>query len=270
MSAVSLIDTHCHLDESSFENDLAEVVRAAEEAGVVSMLSIGTTRESSERAIKLAERFTSVFAAVGIQPNYAAEAKAGDWEQIVDMAAHPRVLAVGETGLDKYWDYAPLDLQAEYFDRHIELSRAIQKPFIVHNREADSETVAQLQRQAEIGPLRGVMHSFCADQATADSCVELGMYLSFAGMLTFKRNDELRAIAKTIPLDQLLIETDAPYLSPHPMRGKRNEPARVVLTAQCLADVHELPLEELARITTENARRLFGFPFENQSGEMQA
>jgi TatD DNase family protein len=260
MSSVSLIDTHCHLDESSFENDVAEVIQSANDAGIVSMLTIGTTRESSERALKLAEQFESVFAAVGIQPNYAAEAKAGDWERIVEMASHPRVLAVGETGLDKYWDYAPLDLQADYFDRHIELSRTIQKPFIVHNREADAEVVGQLQQQSANGPLHGVMHSFCTDQATADACLELGMYISFAGMLTFKRNDELRAVAKTVPPEKLLVETDAPYLSPHPMRGKRNEPARVALTAQCLADVREMPIEELARVTTENARRLFGFP----------
>lgn len=265
MPSASLIDTHCHLDESSFENDVANVVQAANEAGIEWMLTIGTTRESSERALKLADRFESVFAAVGIQPNYVAEAKTDDWERIVEMAAHPRVLAVGETGLDKYWDYAPLDLQADYFDRHIELSRTIGKPFIVHNREADSEVVEQLRKQSSAGPLHGVMHSFCADQATADACLELEMYISFAGMVTFKRNDELRAIVKTIPLEKLLVETDSPYLSPHPMRGKRNEPARVALTAQCLADVHELPLEELARITTENARRLFGFPVRDEN-----
>lgn len=260
MPSAPLIDTHCHLDESSFENDVADVIQAARDAGVVSMLTIGTTRASSERALKLAETFETVFAAVGIQPNYAAEARAGDWERIAEMAGHPRVLAVGETGLDKYWDYAPLDVQADYFDRHIELSRAVEKPFVVHNREADAEVVAQLQRQSAKGPLHGVMHSFCADQAAAEACLELGMYISFAGMVTFKRNDDLRAVAKTIPLDKLLVETDAPYLSPHPMRGKRNEPARVALTAQCLADVREMPLEDLARITTENARRLFGFP----------
>jgi len=260
MSSVSLIDTHCHLDESAFQNDVADVVQAAEQAGIVSMLTIGTTRESSERALKLAEQFETVFAAVGIQPNYAAEAKAGDWERIVEMAGHPRVLAVGETGLDKYWDFAPLDLQADYFDRHIELSRSIGKPFIVHNREADAEVVAQLRQQSANGPLQGVMHSFCTDQATADACLELGLYISFAGMVTFKRNDDLRAVAKTIPLNRLLVETDSPYLSPHPLRGKRNEPSRVALTAQCLADVREMPIEELARITTENARRLFGFP----------
>jgi len=260
MSRPQLIDTHCHLDESSFENDVAEVIKSANEADVVSMLTIGTTRESSERAIELAERFETVFAAVGIQPNYVSEAKSGDWERIVELAEHPRVLAVGETGLDKYWDDSPLDLQADYFDRHIDLSRQTEKPFIVHNREADSEVVEQLRKQREQGDLCGVMHSFCADPQTAEACLELGMYISFAGMVTFKRNEELREIAASVPADKLLVETDSPYLSPHPMRGKRNEPARVALTAQVIADVREETLEDLARQTTTNARRLFQFP----------
>lgn len=260
MTSPQFIDTHCHLDESSFENDVEHVIDSAREAGVITMLTIGTTRESSERAIALAEKFDTVFAAVGIQPNYVAEAKSGDWEHILELAQHPRVIAIGETGLDKYWDYSPLELQADYFDRHIELSRETGKPFIVHNREADTEIVNQLQGQAKQGQLQGVMHSFCADQKTADACLELGLYISFAGMVTFKRNDELRAIAQKIPADKLLIETDSPYLSPHPMRGKRNEPARVALTAQVLADVREVTLGELASETTRNARSLFNIP----------
>ncbi|MDG2389116.1 MAG: TatD family hydrolase [Planctomycetaceae bacterium] len=260
MSTPLLIDTHCHLDESSFDHDVANVIESATTAGIVSMLTIGTTRESSERAVALAEQYESVFAAVGIQPNYVAEAKAGDWEHIVELAAHPRVLAVGETGLDKYWDHAPLELQVDYFDRHLELSNTIGKPFIVHNREADAEVVEQLRRHGKQGSLRGVMHSFCADQETADACLELDMYMSFAGMATFKRNEELRKIAGNIPVDRILVETDSPYLSPHPMRGKRNEPARVALTAQVIADVREVSIEEFSEQTTANARRLFGFP----------
>ena len=260
MSTPALIDTHCHLDESSFENDVPNVIESAEKAGIVSMLTIGTTRESSERAVALAEKYSSVYAAVGIQPNYVAEAKADDWERIVELSSHPRVLAVGETGLDKYWDHAPLELQADYFDRHIELSNQIGKPFIVHNREADAEVVEQLTRHGKEGSLRGVMPSFCADQKTADACLELGMYISFAGMATFKRNEELREIAGKIPSDRILVETDSPYLSPHPMRGKRNEPARVALTAQVIADVREISIEEFSEQTTANARRLFDFP----------
>lgn len=259
MSAPEFIDTHCHLDEPSFDHDVGHVIDAAQQAGVIKMLTIGTTRESSERAVALAEKYESVYAAVGIQPNYVAEAKTGDWDHIVELAQHPRVVAIGETGLDKYWDYSPLELQADYFDRHLALSRELQKPFIVHNREANEEIVAQLRKQANQGELQGVMHSFCADQDTADACLELGMMISFAGMVTFKRNDELRAVARQIPAEKLLIETDSPYLSPHPMRGKRNEPARVVLTAQVIADVRETTLEQLASETTRNAETLFGF-----------
>lgn len=260
MPAPRFIDTHCHLDEPSFDNDVQQVIESAAEAGVVKMLTIGTTRESSERAIALAEKYDSIFAAVGIQPNYVSEAKSGDWDRIVELAQHPSVVAIGETGLDKYWDYSPLELQAEYFDRHLDLSRALKKPFIVHNREADQEIVEQLRKQAKQGGLRGVMHSFCADQQTADDCLELGLFISFAGMVTFKRNDELRSIAREVPAEKLLIETDSPYLSPHPMRGKRNEPARVALTAQVIADVREVTIEVLASQTTQNAEELFAFP----------
>ncbi|HSG71558.1 MAG TPA: TatD family hydrolase [Planctomycetaceae bacterium] len=257
---MTLIDTHAHLDESAFESDVEDVVRNAVEAGVEAVLTIGITRESCERAIALAERFEIVQAAVGIQPNYVSQAQHGDWEAIVAMAERPEVLAVGETGLDKYWDYAPLDLQAEYFDRHLELARRLDKPFIVHCREAEEEVVAQLSRDFEHGPLKGVMHSFCGSEQTAKACLDMGMHISFAGMVTFKNNDELRAVAKTIPLERVLVETDSPYLAPQPVRGKRNEPAYVKQTAECLAEVFGLPFDEFTRITTDNARRLFRFP----------
>jgi TatD DNase family protein len=254
---MTLIDTHAHLDESAFESDVDAVVRNAAEAGIEAVLTIGITRASCERALALAERFEIVRAAVGIQPNYVSQVEHGDWEEIVAMAERPEVLAVGETGLDKYWDYAPLDLQAEYFDRHLELARRLDKPFIVHCRDADAEVVAQLARDFERGPLKGVMHSFCGSAQTARACLDMGMHISFAGMVTFKKNDALRAVAKTIPLERVLIETDAPYLAPQPVRGKRNEPAYVRHTAECLAEVFERSLEEIARITTDNARRLF-------------
>lgn len=255
----SVIDTHAHLDESAFEHDVAEIVARAQAAGVERVLTIGTTRASSERAVALAERFPDVVSAVvGIQPNYVAEIQHGDWEAVVALAAHPRVVAIGETGLDKYWDYAPFDLQVDYFDRHIALSRELGKPFIVHCREAEAETVEQLQRAAQSGPLRGVMHSFCGSQTTAEACLALGMHLSFAGMLTFKKNEALREVAARVPLDRLLVETDAPYLAPEPFRGKRNEPAYVQHTLQRLAGIHGVTPEEMAAATTANAKRLFG------------
>jgi TatD DNase family protein len=255
---MQLIDTHCHLDEDAFSFDRAGVVDAAVAAGVTRIITIGTTAASSRAAVAIAEQFPHVYAAVGIQPNYTAQAQPDDWSIIEELAAHPRVVAVGETGLDRYWDYAPIDVQQDYFDRHIALSRRLGKPFIVHCREAETDVVAQLRRGAEHDPLSGVMHSFSGDQVTADACLKLGLYLSFAGMVTYKKNESLRAVAAVTPGDRILIETDAPYLAPTPNRGKRNEPAWVVHTARVLAEARGQTLDEFAAATSANSIRLFG------------
>jgi TatD DNase family protein len=255
---MELIDTHAHLDEEAFSPDRDQVVRRAVDAGLSAIITIGTTAQSSQRAVEIAQQHSCVYAAVGIQPNYAFEAKPGDWETIERLAEEPKVVAIGETGLDRYWDYAPFDLQTEYFAKHIELSRRLGLPFVVHCREAENDVVAQLQSEAQQGPLKGVMHSFCGDSNTAASCLELGLYISFAGMLTFKKNDTLRDVAVGIPYEKLLVETDAPYLSPVPLRGKRNEPANVRQTLFCLAELHGMTPEEMAIKTTRNARELFG------------
>lgn len=255
---MDLIDTHCHLDEEAFRYDVADVIARAEDAGVRAMVTIGITADSSRRAVELASKFSHVYAVVGIQPNYVSAAKPGDWEEVVQLATAEKVVGIGETGLDRYWDYSPIELQADYFDRHLELSRAKNLPFVVHCRNAEDDVVAQLRRAATDGPLSGVMHSFCGSAETAKACCELGLHISFAGMLTFKRNDALRQTAATIPADRLLIETDAPYLSPTPHRDKRNEPANVALTCACLATCQMKSKEEMAAITTANARLLFG------------
>lgn len=255
---VELIDTHAHLDESAFDTDRDDVVARFTDAGVSAVLTIGTTAANSLAAVELAEQYAAVHAVVGIQPNYAAEAKPGDWESIVELSTRPGVVAIGETGLDRYWDHAPFDLQIEYFQKHMELARIRELPFVVHCREADAEVVTELRKAAEAGPLCGVMHSFCGDAATAKECLELGLYISISGMVTYKKNDSLRAVVADVPLDRLLVETDAPYLSPVPKRGKRNEPANVVHTAECIALARGIPLEELAAATTRNARALFG------------
>lgn len=257
---MELVDTHAHLDEGAFAFDRADVVAQAAAAGVTRIITIGTTAASSEAAVAVAGGFPGVFAAVGIQPNYAADAQPDHWQVIENLASHEKVVAVGETGLDRYWDYAPLDLQQDYFDRHLDLSRRLGKPFVVHCREAEADVVAQLRRAALSGPLSGVMHSFSGDQATADACLELGLYLSFAGMVTYKKNDALRAVAANCPADRILIETDSPYLAPVPNRGKRNEPAWLRHTAQCLAEVRGVSLDDFAAQTTANARRLFKLP----------
>ena len=198
-----------------------------------------------------------VYAAVGIQPNYCAQAAEGDWPRVLDLVGRPRVVAVGETGLDRHWDYTPFDVQQDYFDRHLRLSQQTGLPFIVHTRESDADVLAMLREARLRGPLTGVMHSFTGTSETAAECLELGLYISFAGMVTFKKSDALRGVAKAIPQDRILIETDSPYLSPHPLRGPRNEPARLVHTAECLARERGVSLDEFAAQTTANARRLF-------------
>lgn len=254
---MNLIDTHAHLDEEAFDPDRDEVVSRSVEAGVTRIITIGTTAPTSRRAVEIAAQYPGVFAAVGIQPNYAAQAKAGDWEEIEQLARSAKVVAIGETGLDRYWDYAPFDVQVDYFQRHLRLAREIDLPFVVHCREAEADVVAQLRQAAEGGPLRGVMHSFTGDIQTARACLDLGLYISFAGMVTFKKSQVLREVAEQIPADRILVETDSPYLAAQPFRGKRNEPAWVRATANNLAELRGVAPDEFARQTTENACRLF-------------
>ena len=255
---MELFDTHAHLDEEAFRVDRDEVVQRAVSSGVVGIVTIGTTAESSRQAVEIAAKYPAVYAAVGIQPNYVADAHPGDWETIEGLAAEPKVVAIGETGLDRYWDYAPIELQRDYFARHIELARRLGRPFVVHCRDAEADVVALLRETAAAEPLKGVMHSYSGDLETARACLEFGLHVSFAGMLTYKKNDALRGVAREIPRDRLLVETDSPYLAPEPRRGKRNEPSFVADTAVRLAEVHGMPPDEMAAQTTRNARALFG------------
>ncbi len=255
---MDLFDTHAHLDDEQLAADVAGVIERAAAAGVSRILAVGTTAASSESCHRYAQQFSGIWSSAGIHPNHAAEAAPGDWDVIVRLVGESKVVALGETGLDLYWKDTPLPLQQEYFDRHIRLSQTTGLPFIVHLRETASEILAMLREAAGRGPLRGVMHSFTGTPEQAAEFVALGMYVSFAGMVTFKKSDNLRAVAAKIPADRLLVETDAPYLSPEPFRGKRpNEPARVVHTAECLAEVRGVTLESLAAQTTANARALF-------------
>lgn len=258
--SLQLIDSHAHLDQDEFAADLTDVLQRAAAAGVTGIVSIGVTAASSAATVALAQMQPLVWAAVGIHPNYSHEAQSGDWDAVTALARSPRVAALGETGLDRYRDYAPLDVQRDYFDRHLRLSQATGLPFIVHTRDSQTETLDMLRQARRRGPLAGVMHSFTGDAACAAECIDLGLYISFAGMVTFKKSDELRNVAATVAADRLLIETDSPYLSPHPLRGKRNEPAHVAHTAACLAEVRGLAVADLAALTAANARRLFRLP----------
>jgi TatD DNase family protein len=254
-----LFDTHTHIDQADFDDDRDEVIARAQAAGVEALIAVGTTAAASRKCVELAQKHACIFASVGIQPNYLAEAAADDWTEIVALASVPKVLAIGETGLDRHWDFTPFDLQQEYFARHMRLARERDLPFIVHMRDCDADIMASLRAALEEhGPLRGVMHSFTGDAAMAAECVALGMHISFAGMLTYKKSQALRDCAATIPNDRLLIETDSPYLSPEPRRSvRRNEPAHVRHTAECLATMRGMSFKELAEMTTGNARRLF-------------
>jgi TatD DNase family protein len=255
---VELIDTHAHLDQEEFDADRAEMIARARASGVSAIIAIGTTAESSAAAVKLADEYEGVFAAVGIQPNYCAQAAEGDWERIAALAEQPGVVAIGETGLDKYWDYTPFAVQQDYFDRHLGLAARLDLPFVVHMRDCGDEILAALKAaHFRHGSLKGVMHSFTGDAALAAACLELGLYISFAGMVTFKKSVALREIAAAIPHDRILIESDSPYLSPEPHRGKRNEPAHVVHTAACLAAARGEAPDAFAAMTTANARKLF-------------
>jgi TatD DNase family protein len=255
-----LIDTHAHLDDPRFADDIATVVARAQAAGLERVITIGTDATTSRINVELTTRFPLLRCAVGIQPNHVAEAQPGDWNVILELVNHPTCVALGETGLDRYWDRAPFPLQEEYFARHLELSRRVAKPVVIHCREAESDVVRMLRAEFDArGPVAGVMHSFTGDAATAKACLEMGLYISFAGMLTYKNAEDLRKVAATIPLDRLLVETDSPYLAPMPHRGKRNEPAFVAHTAACLAEVIGVASDVIAARTTRNAGKLFGF-----------
>lgn len=254
-----IIDTHAHLTDASFADCMPRVLDNARAAGLVKIGVIGFDAATSRYACELAEQHPDIlYASVGIQPNSVAEALEGDWETIESLASHLSVRALGETGLDLYWKDTPFELQQDYFERHIELSKSSGLPLVIHLRETGRQIVDQLTPHRTGGAIHGVMHSFTGDLATCRDCLDLGLYISFAGMLTFKKSDELREIAAFVPADRILVETDSPYLSPEPHRGKRpNEPARVVHTLEMLAKVRGVKYVELAEQTTSNARRLF-------------
>jgi TatD DNase family protein len=254
-----LIDTHAHLDDDRFRDDLPQVLERAAAGGVEAVLCIGIDAGTSRAAVTLAESHPVLRAVVGIQPNHVAEAGQTDWDEVVTLAERPVVVGVGESGLDRHWDRAPFPLQEDYFVRHLELARRLAKPIVIHCREAEADVVRVLRAEFDRhGPVRGVMHSFCGDADTAAACLEMGLHLSFAGMLTYKTAEDLRTVAAGVPLDRLLVETDSPYLAPVPVRGKRNEPAFVRHTAECLAKVKGVAVEVIAEHTTRNARLLFG------------
>ncbi|WP_087001450.1 TatD family hydrolase [Rhizobium sullae] len=253
-----LIDTHCHLDFADFEEERDEIVSRAHQAGVKQMVTISTRVRKLEKLLAITEKYPSVFCSVGTHPNNADEELEIQTEDLVRLAnAHEKIVAIGEAGLDYFYDTQKPEDQKTGFLRHIAAARETQLPLVIHSRSADEDMAAILTEETGKGAFPFILHCFSAGPGLARTGVELGGYISFSGILTFPKSEELRAIAKTVPHDRLLVETDAPYLAPKRWRGKRNEPSYVVNTAEILAETLGVSHAEMARITTENAFRLF-------------
>jgi TatD DNase family protein len=252
-----LVDSHCHLDFPDFAADLDGVVARAGAAGVGLMLTICTHLTRAAQVIALAERFPNVWCTVGIHPHEAGTEPAADVERLIALSAHPKVVGFGETGLDYYYDKSPRDRQRDSFRTHIEAARRTGLPVIVHTRDADDDTGAILAEEMGKGAFTGLVHCFSSGPQLADKVVELGLYISASGIVTFKTAAPLRETIAGVPLDRLLVETDAPFLAPIPFRGKRNEPAYVGRTAAAVADAKGVPMAEIERATTDNFLRLF-------------
>ena len=252
-----LVDSHCHLDFPDFAEDRDNIVARATAAGIGAMVTISTRVKRFAALLEIADAYPNVFCSVGTHPHNAAEEPDITTDELVALTNHPKVVAIGEAGLDYHYDKAPRDLQRAGFLRHIAASRITQLPMVIHARDADDDMIEILQSQSAIGKFPFILHCFSSGAKLAQVGVELGGYISFSGILTFKTSVELRQIASTIPPDRLLVETDAPYLAPMPHRGKTNEPSFVVHTAAVLAECCGFKTDEIAKITTENALRVF-------------
>jgi TatD DNase family protein len=254
---MTLIDSHCHLDFPDFADDLDGVVARAAEAGVERMTTISTRVAEAGRLRAIAERFPSVYFTVGTHPHHAAEEPETDAAAIRALAAHPKCVGIGEAGLDYHYNYAPPDVAKQVFRAQIALARELKLPLVIHAREADDDVAAILRDEMGQGAFKAVLHCFTSSRSLAEVGLALGLYVSFSGVLTFKNSADLRALARDIPLDRLLVETDAPYLAPVPHRGARNEPAFVVDTAHVLAEAKAVDFATLAAATRANTLRLF-------------
>ncbi len=259
MTPADIVDTHCHLDFDVFGAERDEVLARARAQGVRWFVTIGSGREtqSAGEAVRLCEAHRDVLATVGVHPHDARIADTAVMDSMKTLAANPRVVAVGEVGLDHHYDHSPRDAQASAFRQFVALAREVRKPLVIHTRSAPAETL-DILRSENARDVGGVIHCFSEDAAFARSALDLGFDISFSGIVTFKRSDDLRAVAKIVPRDRLLVETDAPYLAPVPHRGRRNEPAYVAHTAACLAETLGITYERLCEITTDNACRRFG------------
>jgi TatD DNase family protein len=260
-----MIDTHCHLDMREFDADREEVIRRARDAGVEALLTVGADREGSIRAMEIAGQYDFVYASVGVHPHDAKDFTEHMYSDLIEWSKKQKVVAIGETGLDYHYDHSPREVQQEVFRQHLRLARETGLPVIIHSREAKEDTLRILR---ESGVNSGVLHCFSGDAAMAEEAMEMGFYISLAGPVTFKKAAGLREIARIVPDDYLLTETDAPYLSPEPFRGKRNEPAFMEYTLRHIAALRAISYDDAARITTLNAKRLFGIGVISEKAEI--
>ena len=252
-----LVDSHCHLDFPDFASELDAVLARAEAAGVGRLVTISTRVRQHGDLIAIAERYPAVCCSVGTHPHHAHEELEITAADLVERTRHPKVVAIGEAGLDYHYDFSPRDAQEQGFRTHIAAARASGLPLVIHSREADDDMRRILEDEMGKGAFTAVLHCFTGTRALAFAGIDLGLYVSFTGVLTFKKSDDLRAIAADLPADRILVETDAPYLAPGRFRGKRNEPSYVVETAKVLAETRGVSFDEVARLTTENFFRLF-------------
>lgn len=251
-----LVDSHAHIDDPRFDADRPDVLARARAAGVRALLTIGNGRGPDDMGcgLPLAEEHDWIFTSAGVHPHDAAKVEPRHLDLLRTLCAHPKVVAVGETGLDYFYDNSPREVQKEVFARQLEIAQEADKPVIIHTRDAEDDTLSILRRHC---PRSGVFHCFSGSEWLAAAALELGFYISFSGILTFPKADSLRAIGEWIPEDRLLVETDCPYLAPVPHRGKRNEPGFVAATAECLSRIRQVSAEHLASATTANFERLF-------------
>ncbi|MDP9743581.1 UNVERIFIED_ORG: TatD DNase family protein [Bacillus sp. B2I3] len=252
-----LFDTHVHVNAEQFNEDLEDVIERAKEAGVDNMVVVGFDRPTIIRAMELIETYDFMYAAVGWHPVDAIDMTEDDLQWIEELSNHPKVVAIGEMGLDYHWDKSPKDVQMEVFRRQIRLAKKVGLPIIIHNREATADIV-NILKEEEASRVGGIMHCFSGSAETALECINMNFYISLGGPVTFKNAKKPKEVAAAVPLDRLLIETDCPYLAPHPYRGKRNEPSYVKLVAEQIAEIKQLTIEEVSQATTENAKKLFG------------
>ena len=250
-----LFDSHAHLDDEKFDEDREEVIARSLKNGVAGIINAGSCMASSARSVALAAQYDSIYAAVGIHPHDAKSAQEADYAQLAAWAQLEKVVAIGEIGLDYYYDFSPRDLQRTVFIRQIDVARQMDMPFIIHDRDAHGDILDVLKKEAK--GLTGVLHCFSGSLEMAKEVIKLGFYISIAGPVTFKNAAKFPEIIKNVPLERLLVETDCPYLTPHPHRGKRNEPAYVKIVAEQVAHLREMDLADLAKATTENTKNLF-------------